>query len=301
MADVEQLSLELAAELATNDAEQTARPFVDPRTIPTRHSLLKQMALSPAHYLEACQQPQDDSLAARLGSFAYDPKEALRVGKAIHALLTGTGRVEMFAGIRRGKKYDAFAAEAAAAGAIEILNQREFDLVMGVVTSVRRHEKAMQLLFDGTIVEQRIDWEFSGKPCRATPDARIAGKYIVDLKSTVSSQPEKFARQARGLFYYAQADLYAEAMERTGVARPGDAYIIAVEKKRPYPVTICRFTEELLELGSRMNRLWIERLKICEAENLWPVYAPPPAVIDLGLPEEDFLRGVEVDGKQLEA
>lgn len=302
MADVEQLSLELVASLANSEAEQRARPFVDPRTIATRHSLLKQMALSPAHYLEAAQQPQDDSLATRLGAFAYDPNEALRIGRAIHALLIG-GRVAVYTGRRdpRAKAWQAFQDEAAAAGYVEIVNPREHDIVVGVTESLKRHETAMKLLFDGTIVEQRIDWEFCGKACRATPDARVPSRYIADLKSAVSSEPMTFARQARRLFYHAQGDLYVEAMERVGEGRPGDVYVIAVEKKRPFPVTVFRFTEGLLELGTRLNRLWIERLKNCEAANVWPVYAPPPAIVELGLPDEEFLAGVEVDGKQLEA
>lgn len=298
--DVEQLSLELAGELAGNDEDRT-RPYVDPRTLPTRHSLLKKMAESPAHYLEACQQPQDDTLAARLGAFATTGtkrSEALRLGTAIHSMVTGIGRVELYPARRAGKAWDAFQARAADEGAIEILNQKEWDLASGVVASLKAHDEAMRLLFDGTIVEQRIDFEYCGKACRATPDARAPGRFIVDLKTTVSSEPERFARDARQRFYHAQADLYLEAIERTGEPRPGDAFVIAVEKTRPYPVTIFRFTEDLLELGARMNRLWIERLKNCEAANVWPVYAPPPAVIDLGLP--DF-GGFEVNGKQLEA
>lgn len=305
MGDVEQLSLELVAELADNDGEdRVARAYIDPRTIPTRHSLLKKMALSPAHYLEACQQPQDDSLAARLGAAmkVNDRTEALRLGAAIHAMITETGKVTLYPGRRAGKSWKAFEAEAAASGFVEILNEREWNMVEGVVRAIRGHDEAMRLLFDGTLVEKRIDWEFIGKACRATPDARVPRKYIADLKTAVSSEPEKFARQARQLFYHAQADLYAEAMERTGEGRPEDSFIIAVEKTRPYPVTIFRFTTELLDLGARMNRIWIERLKNCEASNVWPEYAPPPAVIDLGLPEEMlFGGGLEVNGKQLEA
>lgn len=305
MAEVEQLSLELTAALANSEAEQLARPLVDPRTIPTRHSLLKQMALSPAHYFEACQAPQDDSLVERLGrGFAYDPhdpNQAFRIGRAIHAILVG-GRITVYTGQRnpRAKAWIAFQEEAAAAGYHEIVNPREHAIVVGVTESIKRHELATKLLFDGTIRETRIDWEFCGKACRATPDARIPRTHVTDLKSAVSSEPATFARQARRLYYHAQAELYVEAIDRAGEGRPADAYVIAVEKKRPYPVTVFRFTEELLELGGKLNRLWIERLKNCESSNVWPVYAPPPAIVDLGLPEETFFAGLEVNGQQLE-
>ena len=175
----EELSGELADLLSINDA---AARYIDPRTIPTRFSLLKQMALSPAHYEEAAQKPQDDSIAARLASAIVGPdrRAALRFGTACHAMLFETGTIGVYRGAqRRGKQWDAFQAECAELGHVEIVNAREHALAVDIVNAVRANPTAMRLLFDGTIVEQRIDWSWMGKACRSTPDAMLTARSLM--------------------------------------------------------------------------------------------------------------------------
>jgi hypothetical protein len=281
------MTIDLVNALAANDHDdRKASAFIDPRNIPTRYSLLKKLDLSPAHYLEACQEYEDDSLKGRLASFASDRTEAFRIGGAIHAMLTG-GKVVVYGGRRdpRAKAWQEFQVEAADKGVAEILIASEMALVRDVADAIRAREDAMRLLFDGTIVEQRIHWKWMGKEIGSTPDARCKA-YTVDLKSARSSHPESFRRQSRSLFYHAQAELYGHAMEEVGEGRPPEAYVIAVEKKRPYPVTIFRFTDEMLELGAKMNRKWMERLLQCEHANHWPGYTPVGAVVDLDVDEE---------------
>lgn len=292
MDDIDQLSLELAGELAEGDLEAAAAARVDPRDLATRFSLLKQLNLSPAHYLEACQHPQDDTLASRLGAFTADRKEAFRIGTALHGVLLLDRRVAVYAGGRRDprvKKYQAFYESAIADGCIEVLSPRENELVMGVAAAIKVRDDVMELLFGpGAIREQRIDWTWCDKAVRSTPDARVPGKYVVDLKTSISAEPEAFRRQSMRLFYHCQAELYAHAMDTTGEGRPKACYAIAVEKARPYPVTVFRFGEDQLELGAKTLRLWIERLKNCEASNHWPVYAPAPHVVELELDDDEY-------------
>lgn len=287
--DVEQMSLALVDELEQSAAQDRAP--IDPRTVPSRFSLLKQMNLSPAHYFHACQSPQDDTLASRLGSlggFVRDRKEALRMGTAIHELLLGNpDKIGRYVGRRAGKAWEAFQQERAAEGCTEILNEKEWAQASNVVEAIRRRADAMRLLLDGTIIEQRIDWMRMDKAIRSTPDAR-SKLHVVDLKSAISSEPETFRRQSLKLFYHAQASLYGDAMEANGEGRPADSFVIAVEKTAPFPVTIFRFTAELLELGQKLNRLWLERLLNCERNNHWPVYAPCPAVVDLEMDDRDY-------------
>lgn len=285
----EELSGELAEELATNDV---AARYVDPRTIPTRYSLLKKLDQSPAHYLEACQQPQDDSLAARLASIIPGPdkRAALRFGNATHAMLFETGTVAVMppdVKVRRGAKWDAAYRQAAEDGHVEILGRREYAMAVEIVNAIRKNAMATRLLFDGTIVEKRIDWKWGDKEVRSTPDARKPGHWLVDLKTAVSSQPEAFRRQALRFGYHAQSSLYGEALDAIGESIPSDGYyLIAVEKTRPHPVTILRVAPEALEQGQKMTRLWFERLQACERANEWPEYLYPGAVASLHLDED---------------
>lgn len=298
-AAIDQLSLELAAELDANESERT---LVDPRTIPTRFSLLKQMALSGAHYFEAAQHPQDDSLAAKLGGLSYAPdkRDALRFGSAVHLMLLGDAeKIALWTGkVRNGGKWDAFQDEQRAKGKTVILNAKEHAHARAVADAILRHKHAMRLLFDDTIVEQRIDWRWLDRDVRSTPDAWRRGKYIADLKTTVSAKPDLFNRHALRFHYHAQAALYVTCVEEHDVSQLDDFYLIAVEKTRPYPVTIFRFSDEAIDVGRRLIRLWMEALLECERSNEWPEYSE--SVVDLDMPQLGGPFELEIDGKRVE-
>jgi hypothetical protein len=297
-----ELAIEVSMELRDELDSAPEQPYVDPRTIPTRFSLLKKLALSPAHYLEACQAPQDDSLAARLGALmpgVNKRNEALRFGTAVHLFLLGdVAKVSRFSGRRAGKAWTEHQAKAADEGCIEILNDREWVQAKGVAEAIKAHELAMKLLLDGTDVEKRIDWSWMGKQCRSTPDAR-SKKHMVDLKTAQTAQPHMFTRAGERLYYHCQAAFYLEALEKTGEPLPEDCFIIAVEKTRPHPVTVMRFDTETLELGAKQIRLWFEQLLQCESANKWPVYVPAPAIATFSINvAEPF--AVEIDGERVE-
>jgi hypothetical protein len=263
--------------------------------------LLKKMALSPAHYFHAAQQPQDDTIASRLGMLgsAYQKRaDALRFGTAVHATLLGDPTtIGRYSGRRdpRTKAWQDFQAAAAKDGIVEILNDKEHAMAMAVATALRRNDLAMRLLCQDTVRESKIEFAFVGKSARATPDAR--GPHLVDLKTAVSSEPSQFARVALRLFYHAQLWLYGEAMETIGEKRPVDAYIVAVEKTAPWPVSILRVTDRALEVGEMLCRGWIERLNVCEATGQWPEYLSAVGELDIWEPDGDL--GLEFNGKKV--
>jgi len=297
--------LDAAIQEMTGELEETlaAASVIDPRTVPTRFSLLKLMAECPAKYAFACQQPQDDSLASRLGAFNPGVKsrgEALRFGTAVHEMLLGDEKkIAVYsAGKRAGKAYDAFVKESSERGCVEILNAREHYVARGVVDALKSNATAMRLLRDGTTVEQKIEWSWMGKACRSTPDAR-SKSHIVDLKTAQTAHPGMFARQGARLYYHAQAAFYLQAMEAAGEPVPSDCYVVAVEKVPPFPVTIMRFDSESLSVGSKLIRLWFEHLLQCESANAWPEYVPAPAIADFSLVQREGFT-VEIDGEQVE-
>jgi hypothetical protein len=299
----------LAAETDDPTAELAdmiaANSVVDPRTIPTRFSLLKQMSLSGAHYWEAAQHPQDDSLAARLGvtSFLPEKKDALRFGAAVHLILLGDGeKIGTWTGkVRNGKAWDQFQEIAAGEGKTVILSAKEMARASAVAAAIRRHDRAMELLFDGTIREERIDWEWCGRAVRSTPDALKPKKYIADLKTTVSAKPDQFNRHAMRYHYHAQAGLYVTCAEEQLGYTPDDFYLIAVEKTRPYVVQVFRVDDKVIDAGRKLIRLWMEQLLECEASNEWPGYSE--SIVGLELPAymtEVEPTVIEIDGRQVE-
>lgn len=242
---------------------------IDPATLPVRFSRLKWMALSPAHYFAACQ---------RAGS--EEETIAMRLGSGVHAIVLGQP-VRRYSGRRAGDKWEAFKAKHAGE---TILNDREWAEASAIAGSILRHREACAILFDGTEVERTIEWSYLGRACSSRPDAR--GRYhIADLKTTRTSKPGLFAREAIRMHYHAQLAFYDDANHAERGEHFSNAYVVAVEKTDPFPVTVYRLTERALDLGRRSNRLWMEQLLACEAACTWPAYSE--SIVDLDAPDED--------------
>lgn len=225
---------------------------------PVRFSTLKHIGQSPAHY--------DAALRHGIGE-----TRAMRVGFAAHARVLG-GDYLVFEGDRRGKKWEAFEAEHANDGR-RILTAPEHESASRIAGAVMGSPLAQSVLEPATLREHEIHWSFGGRACVSHLDALATERYVVELKVTNCAHPEKFAWQARRMGYIAQCAFYAEA------AKVDAAYIVAVEDKRPWPVTVLRLTPRALTDGLKQCRLWMERLLACEAEDAWPGYCQ--SVVDL--------------------
>lgn len=262
---VEQLSRELADQIdESNDAPP---PAVDPRTIPVRFSRLKHMALSPLHYWDACQADRDDTLAMRLG-------------RGTHALVLGEP-VVCYPGRRVGKAWERFARDHEG---IEILNEREWDIAAGISRNILRHPIAVELLLGADVTrEQTIEWEWMGRACTSRPDARLGGRIVTDLKTTRCAEPARFQRDATSMGYPAQLAFYAMATAHLTGQDVEELYVVAVESRRPYAVTVLRLEDEARLAGMQQCRLWFERLLQCEAADDWPAYTE--AVVAFGTRE----------------
>lgn len=271
------------ADLAAMLAEPS--PLVDPRTLPVRFHRLKQLGLSAAHYLLSCQEDGEETVA-------------LRMGAGFHGILFGDKTVVKYDGRRAGKAWDAFEAEHLELGHV-ILNAKEHATTTAMVDRIRRHKRAMGLLFDGTILETSIEWSFAGRACRSTPDARHPGPggWCVDLKSTRCAEPRWFAREILRRSYHAQLGFYDDAIECADV-RPAESYVVAVENVPPHCVTVVRITDEAKQLAARLLRQWWERLLAAEAANYYGDYVE--ADVDLELPEWAPGVEIEVDGETME-
>ena len=285
---------------------------------PTRYSLLKLLAQSPWDYLRAAvaalETDDDETLAAKLGAGpGRDKGTALRFGTAIHHMILGSAdRVVVYdraaadayapakpepakkrgRGVaallepatepakkvtRAGSAWESFEREHLELGHV-ILSEREHAEARGMADMILRSQRACEWLFDGTIVEQRLDWRLRGRAIRSTPDARRPRKWIADLKSCADSAPDRFVPQAYRLLYHAQLELYCQAAEHVDGRRPDSARIVAIDRKRPprcYEVP-----PEGLELGARCIGAWIEQLLVCEHSERFPLddnlIATPP-------------------------
>jgi hypothetical protein len=258
---VESLSAELAAELDANEP----RPVVDPRTVPVRFSNLKHMARSALHYWDAVQLDRQDTLAMRLG-------------RGAHAMVLGMPVVKWVGKTRNGKAWDAFKAQHVDK---EILNGKEWAAAEGIALAIRRHPIAAPILFENTTLEEQIEWEFLGRKCTSRPDARRASAMVCDLKTTQCAEPKKFERDSMYRGYNAQLAFYEMAIEHATGTAPSEVYVVAVESKRPFAITVLQLTDEARESGRRLCRQWFERLLVCEASNAWPAYVDSIAQLNV--------------------
>lgn len=261
--------IDLSAALRDELAENSKPEAVDPRSVPMRFSTLKLVQQSPLHYWFGCQHGYDETLSMRLGTGA-------------HAILFGTPFV-VWSGRRAGKAWEKFESDHAGE---TILTQSEYDKARAMADSIRSHVIASRLLFTDTVLEKRIDWEWQGRAFRSTPDA--AGRtHIVDLKCLRSADPEQVKWQSRKMGYHVQAAVYRRALNQTGLHNIKDNYLVVVENKQPYPVTVLRFTETALEAGDRTAAGWLGQVLACEERNEYPGYAQH--IVDLELPVTDTL------------
>lgn len=241
---------------------------------PVRFSRLKWMAQSPAHYL----------------ANHHDETRCMETGSAADRLILGTGPVIAYPGkVRNGKEWEAFRDAPENASSL-IVTRSELAEASGMAESVSRSARAVELLRGAKL--QEINWKFVGRDCQSHPDVIGPGfEYVTDLKTCNTSKPELFRWKALRMQYNAQLAFYGDAVQWASGVLPKDYYIVCVESKPPYVVTVYRLTERALDLGRRSCRLWMERLLQCESANYWPGYSE--AVVDLDAPDDDFGFGEE--------
>ena len=167
---------------------------------------------------------------------------------------------------------------------IQIVKNDDYEKAQMMADAVRDHPQA-KMLFQNYIAEESIYWTFDGVPCKAKPDivAEVFGRrYIADLKTTESVNPEAIRKSIAKWGYHRQAAWYLSGMEAVG--RPCDAFIfIFVEKTYPYLVTMCQLDEDALAKGMEECLRAVSTLKECQASGTWPCYTRE--IITLGLPK----------------
>ena len=214
--------------------------------------------------------------------------EALKFGSLCHLLTLQPhefgeqyAMTELSLATKEGKAWKASQPEG-----ITIIKQADYDKAQLMAEAVREHPQA-RMLFSGEAYtpEQAIYWTLDGIPCKAKPDivTELNGRrYVADLKTTDSANPESIRKSIAKWGYHRQAAWYLSGMEAIG--KPCDAFIfIFVDKKSPYLVTMCTLDDEALAQGMQECLQAVAHLKECQASNVWPCYTRE--IITLGLPK----------------
>lgn len=238
-----------------------------------RHSHLKKMGDAPAKFLANAEKK-----VAEFGK-----------GTGTHSVLLGGKRLAVWEKKsdegnqcpRRGKDYEAFKG----------LNQDSLILLPDEAESVKAMAGAVQANADAMALlagrkEKTLYWTIDGRVCRGTPDVDN-GINVVELKTCKDSNPKWFWRDSWEFCYHGALSWYMDgcALQFGRRTIPDEAYIVAVESAPPYIVTVFRVPPELIEVGRRQNRAWLDRLAECEKAKVFPGYAT--GIVELEYPRNE--------------
>lgn len=210
--------------------------------VPLSYSSLKSFSISPSHFLAYKNKERKDT-------------SAMLFGRLIHKLVLEEDLLledfAVFNGRRAGAPWEKFKSDN---WSKDIVKASELDEAIKIKDSIYNNAKAEKLLKGLTETEKYFKEDINGINFHGYIDG-FCPAYILDLKTTVSAEPHKFARDSFNLKYYLQAAIYCLA---TGI---DDYYIIAVEKNTPYAVAIYKLDNDLLDYGKGELMRLIEDFK----------------------------------------
>lgn len=248
-------------------------------------SSLKQFARSPAHYKAAIERPMESTRGMRIGTGTH------------HLVLGPTQRqpVVWYPGAsRRGKEWDKFAAENEAS---TILTAPERAEAEAIATAVLADREARKLL-ESSRYEVPLSWLAGGIECGTRGIDVVGDGYIADLKVTRSTKPDELQREVARMHYHAQMAFYDAAARANHIDVSRGMFLLCVESKYPFVVTVLEMTERVLEEGRKCVGLWLEKLRQCDEADHWPGYvqAPVPWQLPSWLEDED--DAIELDDEE---
>lgn len=240
-------------------------------TDPVHLSNLKKFGESPAHYLDSIGKDED--------------KLSYRLGRHTHHMVLGVQpgvKWDVYDGRRAGKEWECFKN---ARPDVDIFTKSEHELCKAMAKAIAAHPLAMSLLVGE--FEVPVEWTHeSGRRCatRGIDVLNRVEEYTLELKTAVSSHPDKFTRDALRMGYHAQGAWFKDAAASLGVNAKRH-YVVAVEKKSPHVVTVFCVTARALVEGQKLCRSWMEQLRACEEAKIFPGYVQ--YVVDLDTAAQD--------------
>ena len=221
-------------------------------------------------------------------------KEAFDIGNATHLLVLEPHLFEAKIGRVPYDDYRKAEAKAArddirASGRLPFL-PRDLEIIEGMRASLAADPIARFAFLD-TEIERSMFWrdpEF-GFWCKTRPDALPKSRrYLIDLKTSVSADPDNFRKAVVNFGYHQQAAWYLDGVAHVLGERPDRFAFVVVSKSAPYLVTTCWLDEEAIGWGEKLNRYARGMFAWCLERDEWPSFTPditkPPSAFTISLP-----------------
>lgn len=239
-----------------------------------RRSDLWRMADSPEKYRYFLENPMEQTPAMAFGSACHkmilEPADfgneyaiAPQINRRTNA---GKEEWEAFCTANAGKT---------------IVSQDDAEIMAEMELALEECTLANSLIRGDGETETPIFWTDgeTGEKCKVKLDRLITGEdgryYVVDYKTAVSAQTEKFNRSIFTYGYSLQAAMYTEAVmvEKKLDYRPGFIFVVQ-EKKAPYSLNVIQVSPEVMEYGVNQFRTLLNRLHTCKELDEWNGYLP---------------------------
>jgi hypothetical protein len=241
-------------------------------------SELKAMAKSPAHYRHAC-------------IHARDMTRAMTVGAISDAIVFRTPeRVAIYPGkVRSGAEWSSFRN---ANPGKTLCIQSEYDDASGAAEAILKDPVAAPILSECEF-QKVVQWEQMGLPCASGLHGERGGIDAINLRTGeiwdvkivgVDCDPVGIVKHAWRQWWHAQGAWLVDgwnAVDNGRAVTVTSFGLICAEAVQPHCVTVLRLTPAAIDHGRRSVRLWLERLKACEASDSWPGYVQSEAEMDV--------------------
>jgi len=228
---------------------------------------------TPAHYR-----------AKKSGLLEDEQTPAMRMGSMVHRAvlepetLSGAWVVKpqgMNFTTKEGKEWKA-------AQTLPIIGQEEADTITGIVDAVWSHPIAKRVLKGAKTEVCLFAQDDHGTLRKGRLDALpAAGNAILDLKTSVSADPQEFEKSLAKYRYHVQAAYYLDLCKLLGIDRTEFLFIV-VEKAAPFAVGVYAIDPQAVELGRREYRRDLQLVRTCTEENRWPAFGDE--ITTVGLP-----------------
>lgn len=147
-----------------------------------------------------------------------------------------------------------------------VISQEQAELIEQMARGVSMNWIAMDLISSG-ISEGVIRTEYRGMPSQIRIDWFNPIRGIVDLKTC--DDLTWFEADARRYRYHNQMAFY-QAVLKEAIGEYVSVHLIAIEKKQPHRCGVWRVSDDCLAVARHENEAAIERLKLCEKQDVWP-------------------------------
>lgn len=239
----------------------------------TSSSSLKDMTISPWTYLS--------ELKDRQNGQGKKETKTMKFGTLCHLIILEPGEFKkrfimspkFDMRTTKGKEGKAIFDLECPEGAV-ILNDEEYENLLGVVDAILDHQEAKNIFSEG--VSERSGFyrdPVTGILCRIRPDwiSTADGlSMFIDFKTAKNSSYRGFQKQIWELRYDIQLVMYREGIKQITGNYPEISGWVVVENKKPFEVAIYPFDKDSLDTANAWYRYCLDKLAKCIKEKKFP-------------------------------